>query len=157
MAPSRSRFFPLLLTLCQSLLPVHAAPKEDWRTRSIYQVMVDRFARTDGSITAACNVTNRDYCGGTWAGIQSKLDYIQGMGFDAIWISPMNAGIEGMTGDGADYTGYWVTDMTKPNPNFGTSNDLISLSNELHNRGIQAPLFCVGLTGRDVFDVGYCG
>jgi alpha-amylase len=65
-----------------------------------------------------------------------NLDYIQGMGFDAIWISPMSAGVTGNTGDGSDYTGYWVTDMATPNPNFGTKDDLIALSNELHNRGI---------------------
>jgi alpha-amylase len=150
MAPSRSRLLPLLLLTLLTpylLLPIHAASKDEWRKRAIYQVMVDRFARTDGSTTAACNVTNRDYCGGTWAGIQNKLDYIQGMGFDAIWISPMNAGVQGMTGDGADYTGYWVTDMTKPNSNFGTSNDLISLSNELHKRGthLRLSMLMVGM------------
>ncbi|KAG8406453.1 hypothetical protein J3458_021285 [Metarhizium acridum] len=26
-----------------------------------------------------------DYCGGTFQGLQAKLDYIRGMGFDAIW------------------------------------------------------------------------
>jgi hypothetical protein len=35
------------------------------------------------------------YCGGNWRGIINKLDYIQGMGFDAIWISPVSANIEG--------------------------------------------------------------
>jgi alpha-amylase len=112
-----------------------AANKDEWRKRSIYQVMVDRFARTDGSTTAACNLTERAYCGGTWKGIENNLDYIQGMGFDAIWISPMSKGIDGMTGDGEDYTGYWVTDMNSPNPNFGTADDLKSLSAALHSRG----------------------
>jgi len=117
--------------------------------------MVDRFARTDLSTKAPCNVTARDYCGGTWAGIQKNLDYIQGMGFDAIWISPISKGIEGMTGDGADYTGYWATDMTQVNPHFGTDQDLISLSTELHKRGMS--LLWRGVEKRDVFDVGYCG
>jgi alpha-amylase len=27
------------------------------------------------------------WCGGTYRSIVDKLDYIQGMGFDAIWIS----------------------------------------------------------------------
>jgi alpha-amylase len=147
MSPSRSLFFILVLVLSISL-QVTAANKNEWRKRSIYQILVDRFGRTDGSITAPCNVKDRDYCGGTWKGIQNNLDYIQGMGFDAIWISPMSKGIEGMTGDGADYTGYWVTDMNSPNPHFGTSNDLIALSAELHKRGqyntlsILVLLFC---------------
>ena len=123
----------LLISFLSTL--ISAASKDKWRTRSIYQVMVDRFARTDGSTTASCNVTDRTYCGGTWKGLQNNLDYIQGMGFDAVWISPMSLGVTGMTGDGEDYTGYWVTDMSQPNPNFGTSDDLVALSNELHNRG----------------------
>lgn len=50
-------------------------------------ILTDRFFRTDGS-TNPCNDL-RKYCGGTWKGITSQLDYIQGMGFDAIWISPV--------------------------------------------------------------------
>lgn len=168
MAPSRSNL--LLFLLLNISLLVSAASKDEWRKRSIYQVMVDRFARTDLSTTAPCNVKDRDYCGGTWKGLQNNLDYIQGMGFDAIWISPMSKGIEGMTGDGADYTGYWVTDMNSPNPHFGTADDLKALSAELHKRGTNLKLdtmpfrcsFVVKWLGmeandRDVFDVGYCG
>jgi Alpha amylase, catalytic domain len=140
-----SRSPPLLLLallLSYLTLLISAANKDEWRKRSIYQVMVDRFARTDGSTTAPCNVKNRDYCGGTWKGIQNNLDYIQGMGFDAIWISPMSKGIEGMTGDGSDYTGYWVTDMNTPNEHFGTADDLKALSAELHKRGMNTAFLC---------------
>ena len=63
-----------------------ASPAE-WRNRTIYQVLTDRFARGDGS-TGGCNDLST-YCGGTFKGIVQHLDYIAGMGFDAIWISPM--------------------------------------------------------------------
>jgi alpha-amylase len=53
-----------------------------WRSQSIYQVITDRFARTDGSTSASCDL-NR-YCGGTWQGLIKKLDYIQNMGFSAV-------------------------------------------------------------------------
>jgi alpha-amylase len=129
-------FLLFILLLFNSILPTTAASKDQWRTRSIYQVMVDRFAVSDGSTTAPCNVTDRIYCGGTWKGLENHLDYIQGMGFDAIWISPISHGITGMTADGEGYTGHWVTDMTKLNSQFGNEEDLISLSNEVHNRGI---------------------
>lgn len=56
----------------------------EWRSQSIYQVLTDRFARTDGSTTAACNTQDGVYCGGTWQGIINKLDYIQNMGFTAV-------------------------------------------------------------------------
>ena len=55
-----------------------AATAEQWRSRSIYQVITDRFARTDGN-AAPCIPSEKTYCGGTWAGLESKLDYIQGM------------------------------------------------------------------------------
>jgi alpha-amylase len=55
-----------------------------WRGQSIYQVITDRFARTDGSTTAACNAASGVYCGGTWRGIINHLDYIQNMGFTAV-------------------------------------------------------------------------
>lgn len=51
---------------------------------SVYQVVVDRFGRTDNSTTAACDTSLADYCGGTWQGVINHLDYIQGMGFDAV-------------------------------------------------------------------------
>jgi alpha-amylase len=61
-----------------------AATTGDWRSRSIYQVVTDRFARADGSTTASCNTEDRQYCGGTYQGIINHLDYIQGMGFTAV-------------------------------------------------------------------------
>lgn len=70
-----------------SLLAPHAAwaaSTNDWRSRSIYQVIVDRFARTDGSTTEACDVEKKLHCGGTWKGLENKLDYIQDMGFTAV-------------------------------------------------------------------------
>lgn len=69
------------------LQPALAATTEQWRSRSIYQVIVDRYARTDGSTTAACDVEEQIHCGGTWKGLENKLDYIQGMGFTAVSLS----------------------------------------------------------------------
>ena len=54
-----------------------AANMTEWKSRSIYQVMIDRYARTDGSTTAECEA--HLFCGGTWSGLKNNLDYIQGM------------------------------------------------------------------------------
>lgn len=76
-----------LLLTAASFLPITAAKTAaEWRELSIYQVLTDRFATTDGS-SPSCGIT--DYCGGTWKGLENKLDYIQGMGFEAVWISPV--------------------------------------------------------------------
>ena len=56
----------------------------EWRNQSIYQLLTDRFARTDGSTTATCDPGDQIYCGGSWQGVIDMLDYIQGMGFTAV-------------------------------------------------------------------------
>ena len=73
----------ILLTLVQALNVCGLTP-EEWRGQSVYQVLTDRFARTDGSTTSPCDVSQGKYCGGSYQGIINHLDYIQGMGFTAV-------------------------------------------------------------------------
>ena len=65
-----------------------------------------------------------------------QLDYIQGMGFDAIYISPVTENLEGTTLYGEAYHGYWPTNIFEINKHFGTADDLRALSDELHKRGM---------------------
>jgi alpha-amylase len=90
----------LLGALQFSAAGVLALSGEEWKKQSIYQVLTDRFARTDGSTTAPCETGASKYCGGTWKGIIPKLDYIQGLGATAIWISPFVGQLEGDTSAG---------------------------------------------------------
>ncbi|KAK7539152.1 glycoside hydrolase superfamily [Phyllosticta citricarpa] len=113
-----------------------AATPAEWKTKIIYQVITDRFARADNSTTAACNASDRQYCGGSYRGIINQLDYIQNMGFTAIWISPITYNLEGDTGDGTAYHGYWQQDLYRLNENFGTADDLKDLATALHDRGM---------------------
>lgn len=108
------------VTLCHN--------KEEWKSRTIYQIITDRFARTDGS-TNGCNDL-KNYCGGTFRGIINNLDYVQGMGFDAIWISPVVKNSPGR------YHGYAAIDFYTINPEFGTEDEFKELSQELHNRNM---------------------
>lgn len=96
--------------------------------------MTDRFARTDGATDAPCDPIAAPYCGGTWRGIIDKLDYIQGMGFDAIYISPVTQNLEGNTSYGYSYHGYWPQDIYSINEHFGSIDDLKALSQSLHDR-----------------------
>lgn len=52
-----------------------------------------RFSQTSSSQTPCPDI--HTYCGGTWKGIINHLSYIQNMGFDAIWISPVVANTPG--------------------------------------------------------------
>ncbi|KAJ5951191.1 Alpha-amylase [Penicillium vulpinum] len=125
-----------LMLISGLIASASAATTEEWKLRSIYQTMTDRFARTDGSMTAPCNTTEGLYCGGTWRGTIDKLDYIQGMGFDAVMISPIMENIEGRVEYGEAYHGYWPLNFNKLNPHFGTHQDLLDLSAALHARGM---------------------
>ncbi|KAI3401655.1 hypothetical protein diail_9319 [Diaporthe ilicicola] len=129
-----------LLVAAAFVAPVTSLTPAGWRAQSIYQVMTDRFARTDLSTTAACDASQGIYCGGTWKGLISKLDYIQGMGFTAIWISPFVEQMSGDTTDGSSYHGYWAQNIYEVNSAFGTSSDLVSLSAALHSRGMYLML-----------------
>ncbi|KAI3197384.1 CAZyme family GH13 [Penicillium roqueforti] len=111
-----------------------AATPDEWRSRSIYFMLTDRFARTDGSTTATCDTSDRKYCGGTWQGIIDKLDYIQGMGFTAIWITPVTGQLTEDTAYGYAYHGYWQQDIYALNSNYGTADDLKALATALHER-----------------------
>ncbi|CAK5267778.1 unnamed protein product [Mycena citricolor] len=113
---------------------VFAASAEEWSSRSIYQIVTDRFALSTNS-SAPCDTSKRTYCGGTWAGVTNHLDYIQGMGFDALWISPVVENMDG-TAYGDGYHGYWTQDLNTISPHFGTSDDLHSLINAVHARGM---------------------
>jgi alpha-amylase len=110
-----------------------------WRSRTIYQVLTDRFAIQEGFEVAPCDQVRLDsgiHCGGTWRGIYEHLDYIENMNFDAIWISPIVANIPHWTSDGEGYPGYWQQSLYEINPSFGSEEDLNQLITEIHNRGM---------------------
>ncbi|ODN78734.1 hypothetical protein L202_04298 [Cryptococcus amylolentus CBS 6039] len=116
-------------------LPALAIDADAMRSRSVYQVVTDRFARATGS-TGACVEADRKYCGGTWSAITDHLDYIQGMGFDTVWISPVVDNIGDDTSEGEAYHGYWTLNPNSLNSNFGTADDLKALSTALHDKGM---------------------
>ncbi|KAH7817989.1 alpha-amylase [Monocercomonoides exilis] len=100
---------------------------DDWKTRIIYQILTDRFARSDNN-NYSCNLGN--YCGGSYRGIMNHLDYIQDLGMNAIWISPIVENTQG------SYHGYHATNFYALNTNFGSESDLRNLINECKKRDI---------------------
>lgn len=127
----------LFALLFQTLVaPSLAASKDEWRTRSVYQILTDRFARDDSTKHIKCQPELGRRCGGTWRGIQENLDYVQGMGFDAIWISPVVGQIPKRTALGDAYAGYWQQDLYGLADEYGTEQDLLDLIEDVHNRGM---------------------
>ncbi|GKZ66244.1 hypothetical protein AnigIFM50267_011092 [Aspergillus niger] len=129
-----------LLVVTLGIPTVNAASRDQWIGRSIYQIVTDRFARSDNSTTAACDAALGNYCGGSFQGIINKLDYIQELGFDAIWISPAQSQISARTADLSAYHGYWPNDLYSINSHFGTPKELEALSSALHDRGMYLML-----------------
>ena len=113
----------------------------------IYFVMTDRFANGDTSndeagLTGFSAVTGYDptdigyFHGGDLKGLTSKLDYIQGLGFNSIWITPP-VKQRYVQGDSAAYHGYWGLDFTTIDPHLGTEEDFKNFVTQAHSRGIK--------------------
>ena len=126
--------------------------RKDLTAENFYFVMADRFADgndgndlgglTGGRLTTGFDPTDKGfYHGGDLAGLKGKLDYIQGLGTTAIWMTPSfkNKPIQG---DGAGevsagYHGYWITDFTQIDPHLGTNAELKELVDAAHAKGIK--------------------
>lgn len=120
-------------------------------TEQFYFVMTDRFENADttndeGGLTGDRLTTGFDptdkgfYNGGDIAGLRAQLDYIEGLGTSAIWLTPsfLNRPVQG-TGENASagYHGYWITDFTQIDPHLGTNAELEALIADAHARGIK--------------------
>lgn len=119
--------FSKSLVLALLFAAVQTGTKDQWKQRTVYQLLTDRFATTNGG--GSCSNLS-DYCGGTFKGVENHLDYISGMGFDAIWISPVVENYD------KGYHGYWATNWEKINSHFGTEDELKSLVQAAHDKGI---------------------
>src|SRR5689334_14042049 len=84
-----------------------------WRSAVLYQIYPRSFSDSDGDGI------------GDLAGVRSKLDYIAGLGVDAIWLSPI------YRSPMADF-GYDVSDHSDVDPVFGTLADVDLLIAEAH-------------------------
>ena len=131
-----------------------------------YFVMTDRFANGDttndtGGLTGDRLTTGLDptdkgfYQGGDLAGLRSQLDYIEGLGTSAIWLTPSfkNRPVQG-EGDNvsAGYHGYWITDFTQIDPHLGTNAELEALIADAHARGIKVYFDIITNHTADVID-----
>ncbi len=92
-----------------------------WKKGIVYQVYPRSFMDSSGDGV------------GDLTGIRQRLDYVQSIGVDAIWLSPI------YPSPMADF-GYDVADYTGIDPLFGTMADFDQLLEETHKRGLKLML-----------------
>ena len=135
----------IVVLLLFSVRPANGRSAAEWRSRSIYQLLTDRFAPSNLS-SARCSSESltlseaRNYCGGTYRGATDHLDYIEQMGFNAIWISPIPSNVDEETIYGVGWHGYWLNNLYRLNEHFGSEEDLIAFVNAAHQRDIWVML-----------------
>ncbi len=167
---------PLALALSCALGMASAAqPAVDYRARLaqdeiIYFVLPDRFENGDpgndrGGLQGDRLRTGFDpthkgfYHGGDLAGLTARLDYIAGLGATAIWLGPIykNKPVQGRPGrESSGYHGYWITDFTEVDPHFGTREQLKTLVDAAHARGMKVYLDIITNHTADVIKYRDC-
>ncbi|MDX1599600.1 MAG: alpha-amylase, partial [Marinobacter sp.] len=138
----------------EGLLLIEAAnaPEQsfNWAGATVYFTVTDRFAngRTDNDWNYGRKPDGMDeigtFHGGDFAGLTEKLDYLDELGVNAIWITPPFEQIHGWVGGGDrgdfqhyGYHGYYALDFTRPDANFGTREEFRALVEQAHARGIR--------------------
>ena len=123
----------------------------DWDESVVYFMVTDRFFDgNESNNTASGADTYGDnpglYHGGDFAGVTAKLDYLQDLGVNTIWITPIVENVKGVavTDEGSEdvpynaaYHGYWASDFTKLNPTLGTTEEFETMISEAHKRGMR--------------------
>lgn len=122
----------------------------DWHNATVYFVLTDRFENGDPSNDQSYG-RHKDgmeeigtFHGGDLHGLTRKLDYLQQLGVNALWISAPFEQIHGWVGGGTKgdfphyaYHGYYTQDWTTLDANMGSEADLRALIDGAHQRGIR--------------------
>jgi len=107
--------------LSVSIQTATSAPETDstqwWRDAIFYEIFVRSFNDSDGDGI------------GDFNGITQKLDYLQALGINAIWLMPIHPS--------PSYHGYDVLNYYAVNPEYGALNDFKNLLNEAHKRNTK--------------------
>jgi oligo-1,6-glucosidase len=89
-----------------------------WKNAVIYQIYPRSFMDSNGDGI------------GDLQGIVRKLDYLQDLGVNAVWLSPIYASPN-------DDNGYDISDYYRIMPEFGTMDDFDDMLEQMHRRGIR--------------------
>lgn len=117
----RFSFFPAVLALSVSVFaqqPAKASAAPWWKDAVIYEIYPRSFQDSNGDGIGDIN------------GITSRLDYLQQLGVDAIWLTPIFPSPQ------ADF-GYDISNYTAIDPVYGTMADFNRLMREAGKRHIR--------------------
>jgi len=136
-----------------------ARRENDWRVGPVvYQVLVDRFAEpadlagrrrfypqprklkpwselpAAGAYLPEYHVYSQEleFWGGTLQGLRAKLDYIEQLGVDVLYLNPIHSAFTNHKYDASDYLAV--------SPEYGTLEDLDGLVADVHRRGMRIVL-----------------
>jgi glycosidase len=138
-----------------SVLPADFTVPEAFRGRVMYQIFPDRFARQGdcdlreklrpftlredwGGVPeyrpdpVSGEILCNDFFGGNLRGIESKLDYLHGLGVGVVYLNPISMAFSNHRYDTADYK--------RPDPMLGTEDDFRSLCRAAHRLGMKVIL-----------------
>ncbi|MFU2114331.1 alpha-amylase [[Pasteurella] aerogenes] len=122
----------------------------NWKNATVYFVLTDRFFNGNPANDHSYG-RQKDgmqeigtFHGGDLVGLTQKLDYLQQLGVNAIWISSPLEQMHGWVGGGSKgdfphyaYHGYYHLDWTKVDANMGHEEDLANFIQQAHKRGMR--------------------
>ncbi|MDU8923634.1 alpha-amylase [Pasteurellaceae bacterium LIM206] len=122
----------------------------DWHNATVYFVLTDRFyngnPHNDNSYGRHKDGMREigTFHGGDLAGLTQKLDYLQQLGVNVLWISSPLEQMHGWVGGGDKgdfphygYHGYYHLDWTQVDANMGTERELADFIQQAHRRGMR--------------------
>jgi len=143
----------------EHLAQTMAKREADWRNGAVvYQILVDRFAPSQ-NLDAKRSLYQEpralrpweddptggvpkegtpfwshelEFWGGDLASLRSKLDYLQDLGVEVVYLNPIHEAFTNHKYDAIDYA--------RVSPEFGTREDVIALASDLHERGMKLML-----------------
>ncbi|HZR39480.1 MAG TPA: alpha-amylase family glycosyl hydrolase, partial [Ktedonobacteraceae bacterium] len=113
----------------------HWEPPTWWHDAVVYHIFVDRFHAARGEPAMRDYDEHSDitaFFGGTLNGVIEKLDYIQALGANCLWLSPV---FESPTHHGYNPSDYYTVARR-----YGTNETLRELIHKAHERGMRVLL-----------------